>query len=172
LDDQDGVEWHDDAPDVAVADLSTYARFFRFTEDFLPLRRDRKPNDNSLPYRLETRNNRRYIVTTMRLAVEYMTKKDYVENWESEMHEEFAFWSFSDWKVALQTAGFALNPASRVYTNQWIVENRWQGKVAIFKLEWSDLVPVDFPPTTIVLVAEKGATTAGSSNTNQAQISS
>ena len=35
-----------------------------------------------------------------------MSKKDYTANWDSEMHEEFAFWGFSDWKAALQTAGF------------------------------------------------------------------
>jgi SAM-dependent methyltransferase len=172
LDDKDGIawddEWHDSAPDVAVAALSTYARFFRFAQDFLPQRRTDK--NNLAPYRVETRNEQRYIVTTMRLAVEYMTKKDYLENWESEMHEEFAFWSFADWKLTLQTAGFTVNPASHVYTNQWIVENRWQGKVALFHLNGNELQQVDFPPTTIVLAAEKTASAPGSADANQTQI--
>ena len=84
-------------------------------------------------------------------------------NWASEMHEEFAFWSFSDWKTALQTAGFHIleNPntpqsGSRVYTNPWIVSHRWQGKVALFVLnENGRLDPLPYPPTNVILVAEK-----------------
>ena len=90
-------------------------------------------------------------------------KKDYIDNWDSEMHEEFAFWGFSDWKAALQSAGFHIieNPnepetGSRVYTNPWIVENRWEGKVALYEMgQNGDLEPLPYPPTNIVLVGEK-----------------
>jgi hypothetical protein len=78
------------------------------------------------------------------------------------MHEEFAFWSFAQWKAALSDAGFHVleNPnapaeGSRVYLNPWLVENRYQGKVALFSRQGDALVPLPFPPSNVVLVAEK-----------------
>jgi hypothetical protein len=91
-----------------------------------------------------------------------MTKKDYTNNWDSEMNEEFAFWDFSQWKSALETAGFQIveNPnqpqaGSRVYVNPWIVENRWTGKVKLFQMAAGKLEKMDYPVTNIVLVGEK-----------------
>jgi hypothetical protein len=89
--------------------------------------------------------------------VEFITKKDYIDNWESEMHEEFAFWSFADWQAALQQAGFLVKPESHVYTNDWIVTHRWQEKVKLFSRRGNALIPLPYPPTTVVLVAEKPA---------------
>ena len=98
----------------------------------------------------------------LRLAAEFMSKLDYVDNWQSEMQEAFAFWSFSEWKAALQEAGFRIleNPnapqlGSRVYTSSWIVENRWQRRVALFQKAGDRLRSLPFPPTNIVLVGEK-----------------
>ncbi len=89
-----------------------------------------------------------------------------MNNWESELHEAFAFWDFAEWKGALRAAGFRViedpnNPerGSRVYTNPWIVQNRWEGKVALFRRRrdglHDGLQPLPFPPTNMVLVGEK-----------------
>jgi SAM-dependent methyltransferase len=157
--DTDGKPWDAEAQSADVAQLSTYARFFRFAQDFLPQRRQSEPSP--VPFAVEPVNGKNFIVTTLRLAAEFLLKKDYVVNWASEMHEEFAFWSITDWKRILAEIGFAVNPQSHVYTNQWIVENRWRGKAAIFgrhKHEQSDeLIPLPYPPTTIILTADKPA---------------
>ena len=79
------------------------------------------------------------------------------------MYESFSFWEFSEWKTALGRAGFQIleNPnrpgsSSRVYTNRWIVENRWQKHTALYqKTEDGRLVPLPWPETNIVLVGEK-----------------
>jgi hypothetical protein len=71
------------------------------------------------------------------------------------VHEEFAFWSLTDWEEALRQIGFVVNQASHVYTNEWIVENRWKEKVALFRRLGDHLVPLPYPPTTCRLVAEK-----------------
>jgi hypothetical protein len=155
LTDEDGDSWMPDAAQE-VAALSTQARFFRFAHDFLPQRRAAS-HAPQVPYQVETVGERIYIVTTMRLAVEFMTKKDYTDNWASEMHEEFAFWSFADWKATLCQIGFEVNPASYVYTNEWILENRWRNKVALFCRAENELVPFPYPPTTMVIIAEKPA---------------
>ncbi len=151
----------DDAQALAqhLAGLSTNGRFQRFARDFLSETGRRE----AISYRLTEIDSKTYAILRLRDACEFMSKKDYTDNWASEMHEAFAFWSFSDWKAALQAAGFHIieNPnepeiGSRVYTNSWIVENRWQGKVALYEMgENGRLAPLPYPPTNIVLVGEK-----------------
>lgn len=139
--------------------LSTNGRFQRFARDFL---RETGTRD-AIPYRLTRIDGETYAILRLRDASEFMSKKDYTDNWDSEMHEEFAFWGFRQWKTALQNAGFHVieNPnepetGSRVYTNPWIVENRWQDKVALYEMgENGRLLPLSYPPTNIVLVGEK-----------------
>jgi SAM-dependent methyltransferase len=165
LTDQDGIAAQAANAGQKVADLSTYARFFRFAQDFLPQCQSESA-DPLVPFHKETIGNRGYIVTTLRLAVEFISKKDYVDNWASEMHEEFAFWSFTDWKAALHQVGFlvqqdpdAIQNASYIYTNSWIIENRWQGQVALYQRQGSQLLPLPYPPTTVILIAQKPHTT-------------
>lgn len=143
-----------------LAGLSTYARFKRFARDFRAA--ERATAGDAFPYQEADVDGRRFAILRLRDAVEFMSKKDYVDNWQSEMHEAFAFWDFAEWKAAATAAGFRVleNPnepagGSRVYTNPWIVENRWQGKVALFHQEGGRLRPLPTPPTNIVLVAEK-----------------
>ncbi len=142
-----------EALEAYLAEVSTYGRFLRFTRDF-------KPGVGA--YRIEQIAGQSYAVLSWRGAVEFMSKKDYIDNWDSEMHEAFAFWAFSDWKAALTAAGFTVletpnepERGSRAYTNPWIVANRWAGKVALFKREGGELRPLPWPPTNVVLVAEK-----------------
>ena len=75
------------------------------------------------------------------------------------MNEEFCFWSFDSWKRVLSQAGFLVleNPnepaaGSRVYTNPWIVQHRYEGHVTLEDPNGSTL---PWPPTNMVLVAEK-----------------
>jgi hypothetical protein len=144
--------------------LSTYGRFRRFARDFLAEMRaaGRRGPETAVQYREEMVGGRRYVALTLREAVEFMSKKDYTNNWESEMNEEFAFWDFGEWKGALETAGFQIveNPnrpeaGSRVYVNPWIVENRWEGKAQVYRIAKGRLKELVYPVTNIVLVGEK-----------------
>ena len=92
-------------------------------------------------------------------AAEFLSKKDYTDNWSSEMNEEFCFWSFTKWKTVLGELGFQIreNPNipgenSRAYTNQWVVKNRYESHVALSSPAGQ---PVSWPPTNMVLLAEK-----------------
>ncbi len=84
--------------------------------------------------------------------MEFIAKMEYVDNWLSEMHEEFCFWSFSDWTREMQAAGFAVLPASHAYVNQWRVEHSFQSRVQLFDIAKA---PLDFPVTNMILVGEK-----------------
>ena len=142
--------------------LSTYARFPHFRQDFLAHKRDHSQRDTQVTFKERKIGTRKYYRLPLKDAVEFMTHKDYVENWKSEMHEEFAFWNFKEWKNALQEVGFSImeNPNhpesnSRVYTNPWIAQQRWKGKVELYKPEGTRMKLIECPPTTMILVGEK-----------------
>jgi hypothetical protein len=159
--DADGSD--DDAGDVAAT--STAARFRRFARDFLADLRvaGRRGAETALRYREETVGGRRYFVLRLRDAVEFMLKKDYAANWRSEMNEEFAFWDFGQWKRELGDAGFVVledasdrGKHSRAYRNEWIVKNRFEGKVELYtRGEGGTLGRMDYPVTNMVLVGER-----------------
>ena len=147
-----------------LAKLSTHARFKRFAKDFLEeMRTSGRRGDNSkVLYREEIIANVPYFILPLKHAVEFMSRKDYTENWKSELNEEFTFFSFNDWKRFLTIRGFSIieNPnepseSSRVYTNEWIIKNRYKGKTDLFIKTGKKLIPLEYPSTNIVLIAEK-----------------
>ena len=132
--------------------LSTRSRFRLFARDFLGGRR-------TFPFAEADHNARPGFRITLRQAAEFLSKKDYTDNWASEMNEEFCFWSFSQWKQALSETGFRIieNPnqmerGSRSYVNPWIVEHRYRGHVNLFS---NDGAQLNWPPSNMVIVAEK-----------------
>lgn len=142
--------------------LSTRARFLRFVRDFRAEQRAKGQDTDAIAYEIREVDGREVFALRFGDAVEFLTKKDYTDNWKSEMNEEFAFWSFDDWKAAVTAAGFriiedATRPerGSRVYRSEWRVANHFQGKVAFWREGPTGLEPVDFPVTNLVLVAEK-----------------
>ena len=72
------------------------------------------------------------------------------------MHERFCFWSFADWRAALERVGFRVHPASYAFVNEWLVENRYKGQADLFVATGNGLRPLDYPPTHIVIAADKG----------------
>jgi SAM-dependent methyltransferase len=139
-----GTEW--------LHTLSTRSRFFLFAQDFLG-------GQSGFAFKEESHGDRPVFRLTLRQAAEFLSKKDYTDNWSSEMNEEFCFWNFSEWKQVLTKIGFQIfeNPnqpseGSRAYTNPWIVEHRHHGYAELMDLQGHTL---PWPPTNMVLVAEK-----------------
>ncbi|MBN1185021.1 MAG: hypothetical protein JXB49_22235 [Bacteroidales bacterium] len=129
--------------------LSTYGRFLRFAQDF------RKKEGYNVDYKTEIIKGKEYFVLSLRDATEFITRKDYTDNWQSEMHETFAFWSFTEWQAHMKEAGFVTNPLSTAFTNQWIVENRFKNKVGLYSKMTGNLEGIDYPVTTMFLIAER-----------------
>ncbi len=148
-----------------LENISTYSKFLRFADDYLKDMRNKgqRNDETKIKFREEIVNNKKYIITSLKNASEFMTKKDYTNNWQSELNEEFAFWSFSEWKEGLSRAGFKVieNPnipdeSSRSFTIPWVIENRFKGKVKLFnKNEMGDLIEIPYPVTNMVLVGQK-----------------
>ena len=134
--------------------LSTRSRFFLFARDF-------RRGKNATTFKECTHLNRLVVRLPKRQAAEFLSKKDYTDNWSSEMNEEFCFWNFTQWKKVLLESGFNVieNPnqpkfGSRAYINPWIVQNRYAQHVELLDENSSSL---PWPPTNMVLVAEKTA---------------
>jgi SAM-dependent methyltransferase len=147
--DKEVYMWLRDDDGVSIGDphvLSTYAKFFRFVKDFLP---------RKISYREETLNEKKYIYLRLQDAYEFMSKKNYTDNWDSEMHEEFGFYSFSKWQNLLQEMGYEIAHGSRTFLNPHILEHSYQGNVALFTRHGDELVPEPYPPTNMILVGEK-----------------
>jgi SAM-dependent methyltransferase len=128
--------------------LSTHGRFLRFARDF------RHEEGEAINYRPVQIGHDNYFELSLADAAEFLTTKDYTDSWLSEMHERFCFWSFNDWKLALEKVGFSLLPESKAYRNEWIVKNRFKGKAQLYKQSPS-LTELDFPVTNVLLVAKK-----------------
>jgi len=129
--------------------LSTKALFLRFCRDF------RREENYLFQYQWVEIKGETYAETTLAQAMEFISKKDYHSNWQSEMHETFCFWNFNDWKRELEAAGFHLDPNSKAYTNNWLVENRYRGKADLYERTDSGVVSVSYPKTHTLIIAEK-----------------
>lgn len=129
--------------------LSTAARFRRFARDF------RQKEGYALAYDEVTLQGERYVRLSLGDACEFMSRKDYTDNWESEMHETFTFWSFTDWRHALEEVGFTVSTVSKAYVNDWIVANRLAGKVELFETAGEEIKPLPYPVTNMLMLAEK-----------------
>ncbi len=128
--------------------LSTLGRFLRFTKDF------RNKEGYQLKYQQVEIQGSIYFKLNLKDASEFMSRKDYVDNWESEMHETFCFWDFETWKENLKKIGFTISPKSFSYTNNWIVKNRLEGKVELFE-ETMPVKKLEYPVTGMILIAER-----------------
>ena len=82
-----------------------------------------------------------------------LTRKDYVDNWLSETHEQFCGLTFDDWTTIVRNAGFEVDPASKPWRNDWIVANRL-APVA-FLTDPADGSAVPWPDTHLLLVARR-----------------
>jgi len=126
--------------------LSTYERFLRFAKDF------RRDEGFQLSYEVVHRGSEQFIALSLQDACEFLSKKDYTDNWSSEMHETFCFWDFPEWMAAVRGAGFRVLEASTDYVNPWIVDNRYRNRVELYD---ESLQPMEYPVTNMVLVAVK-----------------
>lgn len=84
-------------------------------------------------------------------ANEFLCKKDYLKNWHIEVDEEYGALTLDGWRALLQKVG--LEPMRlHAYANEWIVKNRYEGKV---ELTDDAGKPLPWPATNCVVVGKK-----------------
>lgn len=138
-----------DGAEVAgwVASLSTRSRFVQFAHDFARLARVDFPHE--------------FVGDAARLrhadAMEFMTRKDYVDNWLSECHERFTTLSWDGWQQVARDAGFVVEAASHAWRNDWLVDHRFAGTAVLRDAGSGAALP--WPDTHVLLVARRPAHT-------------
>ncbi|MCR4280187.1 MAG: methyltransferase domain-containing protein [Candidatus Komeilibacteria bacterium] len=137
----------DDGQDSGdLNELSTKARFYKFVADFQP---------RSIKHEIEIVNGKEYIKLKLQDAYEFMSKKDYTDNWSSEMHEEFGFYSFTKWQETLESLGYEVLQSSKAFQNPYIITNSYEKSVRLWKVRDGQPTAIDYPATNMILVAEK-----------------
>ena len=130
--------------------LSSAARFRRFVHDF------RHDEGDGIAVRYETIGDVEYGVLTRAALCEFLAKKDYVNSWQSEMHETFCFFTHQQWVDYLTAAGFDVTNNSRAITNDWLIEHRFSPAAEVYVMDGQVLRRDDTTPhTNTLLVARK-----------------
>ncbi|MBI2391928.1 MAG: methyltransferase domain-containing protein [Deltaproteobacteria bacterium] len=86
-------------------------------------------------------------------AVEFVLRKDYRTDWESEIKEEYCYFTQREFEECLARLGMRVL-ASTPIVNPWIVKNRFEGRIALSDLEGR---PLPWPATNTLVVGEKVA---------------
>jgi SAM-dependent methyltransferase len=130
-------------------DAETEKRFRRFARDF-------KGHSATPGVAFSERNydGQTWFVLSTHAANEFLSKKDYQENWAIEVNEEFGVFTLDEWRRELEALGCRILEAHS-YLNPWILEHRYRGKVWLHA-DAGDHPgqAVPFPDTTAVIVAE------------------
>jgi len=87
----------------------------------------------------------------LRAAAEFVLRKDYRADWDTEVLEEYTYLSQAQFEAAFRARGLRI-VTSRPLWNPWIVRNRFEKK---FYLSDLDDRPLPFPPTNYLIVGEK-----------------
>jgi SAM-dependent methyltransferase len=123
-----------------IAGLSTRARFDQFAIDFrFPVPFAESEEDDA-------------VVLPWGTAMDFLTHKDYPENWTSETQEQFCGLSYADWAALLRDVGFEVDPASRAIRNDWLVANRIAPVASVTDLDGN---AIDWPATHLLAVARR-----------------
>ena len=87
----------------------------------------------------------------LRVAAEFVLRKDYRADWETEVLEEYTYLSQSQFEEAFRSRGLRI-VTSRPLWNPWIVQNRFRDKFHLSDLNNQTL---PYPPTNYLIVGEK-----------------
>ena len=93
----------------------------------------------------------------LRAAAEFVLRKDYRADWDTELIEEYTYLTQSQFESAFRERGLRIVVSMPIW-NPWIVQNRFKGK---FFLSATDGEVLAYPPTNYLIVGEKVAQSAG-----------
>lgn len=135
-----------------IESLSVSALFERFIQGFrcaayphgsIPLVQVPSPNrlsQTSVAFR-----------TSLRLATEFVLRKDYRDSWDVELQEEYLYFTKNQFEQKLQSRGVRILLSKELY-NPWILAHRFEGQFLLYDTAGH---PLPYPPTTYVIIGEK-----------------
>ena len=132
-----------------VSRLSTRARLDQFVHDFARLA---APGYAVEQVSDDPDAGTSTVTCGLAQAMEFLTRKDYTDNWVSECHERFTDMNLDAWRALLTDVGFELDPATHAWRNDWIVEHRIDPVASLADLEGTSLA---WPDTHVLVVARR-----------------
>ena len=127
-----------------LIDAATAAQFDRFAREF-------KHGMGAAFTSVERRDGAEATVRlSAHLANEFLCKKDYLRNWDIEVHEEYGVFTVDEWRTALGRNFFEVRTIT-TYVNEWIRQNRYQGHVRVTELDGTPF----WPATNAVIIGER-----------------
>jgi len=84
-------------------------------------------------------------------AVEFIRRKDYYENWEVELQEEYGYFTQHEFEENFSKLGLRIILSTPIY-NPWIIHNRYKEQFTIYNLHGQVM---GYPPTNYLIVGEK-----------------
>jgi len=94
---------------------------------------------------------RRRFRLSLQHAAEFVLRKDYRSDWDSEIKEEYTYFTQEEFEACFARLGLRVL-ASTPVRNPWIVRHRLQGKVGFFDPSGK---PLELPPTNYVIAGER-----------------
>jgi hypothetical protein len=86
-----------------------------------------------------------------KLAAEFLLRKDYRQDWASEVQKEYTYFTQDQFEAVFARLGMRIL-ASTPLRNPWIVRNRLRGRARVWDLQGR---PLEFPPTNFLIAGEK-----------------
>lgn len=84
-------------------------------------------------------------------AVEFIRRKDYYDNWEIELQEEYGYFTQKEFESIYAELGLRVIISYPIY-NPWIVKNRYRHQFSLYDINLND---IGFPPTNYLIAGEK-----------------
>lgn len=116
-----------------------------------------RPEEQGFPYQeiyMGKNRHARYFELFYTDAVEFIRRKDYYNNWDIELQEEYGYFTQQEFEDCFKRLGLRTIISAPIY-NPWIIQNRYRGQIRIFDRDGNEL---SLPPTNYIIAGEKVAT--------------
>lgn len=156
LDPGPGLVWLDLPSEDGQSDrdprtASSADLFLRFAAEYRPLSAQPGFAFRELRGGPELRRGWRRFELDAKLAAEFLLRKDYREDWEREVQEEYTYFTRDQMERCFEGLGLRVL-ASTPLQNPWIVRQRWAGKC---ELRAAGGAACELPPTNYVIAGER-----------------
>lgn len=82
---------------------------------------------------------------------EFIRRKDYLNDWDVELQEEYGYYSQPEFEQLFSELGLRTIVSAPIY-NPWIIQNRYKDKFRLFSMDGRAL---NYPPTNYIIAGEK-----------------
>jgi ubiquinone/menaquinone biosynthesis C-methylase UbiE len=84
-------------------------------------------------------------------AVEFIRRKDYYNDWQIELQEEYGYYTQKEFEEIFASLGLRIIISAPIY-NPWIIKNRYRDKFVLSDIHSND---IGYPPTNYLIAGEK-----------------